>query len=68
MSDMQEDYDDIPRHTHGLLEAEERLNEATLNTMIHSTDNSCNLLTRVRVEDLKLVLRELNGLKQFDPR
>ncbi len=61
--------DDIPRHTVGLADAEGRLN-AAVNERVpyHYTDGAGHKLITVRAEDVQLVLRELHGLKQFDPR
>jgi hypothetical protein len=60
-----DDTDDVPRHTIGLFDAEERLTELALGERLTTVYPTAEFSLR---EDLRLVLNELNGLKQFDPR
>lgn len=65
--------DDGPRVTHGLAEAEKRL--AICASVIESSQGERIdpkrmpwPSSRAMAADIRLVLSELNGLKQFDPR
>lgn len=60
--------DDEPRGTAGLAEAEARLNNVADMCAIPSAKNLIVPNAKQHGEDIRLVLRELAGLKQFDPR
>lgn len=62
-----DDTDDVPRHTIGLAEAEARL--ARLAWACEDTQGPMPITKpELLAADIRLVLRELKGLKQFDPR